>query len=153
MRTHAGFLISQIRQVSGRAFDKMLKEYGVDAFNGPQGRILSVLWEHGPMPISSIGKFTSLAKTTLTSMLERMEAQELIFRETNPKNKRQTIVSLTDEARKLEQDYEIVSDKVNEIFFEGFTEEEIRHFEDTLRRILHNYEKREYGEEPDAKHP
>lgn len=34
MKTYGGFLISQIRQLSGRTFEKILKEKGIDAFNG-----------------------------------------------------------------------------------------------------------------------
>ena len=44
-----------------------------DTSNGAQGRILYVLWEHETLPISEIGKLISLAKATLTSMLDRME--------------------------------------------------------------------------------
>lgn len=77
-KTSGGFLISQIKQLQGRVFEKMLKESGVDAFNGAQGRILYVLWEHERLTISEIGRLTSLANT-LTSMLDRMEEGGLLF--------------------------------------------------------------------------
>jgi DNA-binding MarR family transcriptional regulator len=80
MKTYGGFLTSQIRHLSGRIWEKQLKKSGVAIFNGAQGRILYVLWEHGSLTITQIGKLTSLAKTTLTSMLDRMEANELIKR-------------------------------------------------------------------------
>ncbi len=73
MKTQGGFLMTQIKQVGSRVFEQMLREYGVSAFNGAQGKILYVLWEYGELPITGIAKYTSLAKTTLTSMLERME--------------------------------------------------------------------------------
>lgn len=78
-KTSGGFLISQIKQLQGRVFEKMLKESGVDAFNGAQGRILYVLWEHERLTISEIGQLTSLANTSLTSMLDRMEEGGLLF--------------------------------------------------------------------------
>ena len=40
METKGGFLISRIKQVGGRLFDRMLSEADVDAFNGAKGRIL-----------------------------------------------------------------------------------------------------------------
>jgi hypothetical protein len=46
MKTSGGFLISQIHQLKGRVFEKMLKDIGLEAFNGAQGRILYVLWEY-----------------------------------------------------------------------------------------------------------
>ncbi|WP_252891750.1 MarR family transcriptional regulator [Thermoclostridium stercorarium] len=72
--------MSRIQHLSRRVFEKLLKESGVDIFNGAQGRILYVLWEHGQLTITEISRLTSLAKTTLTSMLDRMEAGGLIER-------------------------------------------------------------------------
>ena len=42
-KTRGGFIVSQVKQIQGRIFDKLLKEHGIDDFNGPQGRILYVL--------------------------------------------------------------------------------------------------------------
>lgn len=143
MKTYGGFLISQIRQLGGRAFEKILKDSGIDAFNGAQGRILYVLWENGSMTISEIGKLTSLYKTTLTAMLDRMEVAGLIARIPDIKNRRQIFINLTAKADELRSDYEKVSEQTNEIFYDGFNEEEVLFFEDTLRRIIKNFEKRE----------
>ena len=73
MKTQGGFLTSQIKQISSRIFEQMLEDYGIREFNGAQGKILYVLWESGEIPISRIAHCTSLARTTLTSMLDRME--------------------------------------------------------------------------------
>ena len=45
MQTRTGFLISQIKQLQGRVFQRLLTESGIEEFNGPQGRILYVLWQ------------------------------------------------------------------------------------------------------------
>ena len=37
-----GFLISKIKNIGGRKFDKILQEKNIDAFNGAQGKILYV---------------------------------------------------------------------------------------------------------------
>ena len=143
MKTYAGFLISQIRQISGRIFEKILKESGVEEFNGAQGRILYVLWEHNSLTISEIARLTSLANTTLTSMLGRMEKQSLIERRPDPDNRRQIIITAAEGAEKLRSEYERVSDLTNEIYYAGFSEEEILLFESMLRRILRNHENAE----------
>ena len=144
MKTSGGFLMAQIRHVSGRAFNKILKEKGIDAFNGAQGKILYVLWEKGSMPISQIKKFTSLANTTLTGMLDHLEKSGLVTRAINPANRRQVIVSLTPLAESLKNDYDDVSRITSEIFYAGFQEEEIIAFENMLRRILRNDTERGY---------
>ena len=110
-------------------FERLLREKGVDEFNGAQGRILYVLWEHGTLNITQIGRQTSLAKTTLTSMLNRMESTGLIKKEQDGKNKRQILVSLTVRAEELSRAYEEISERMNNIFYSGFTDEEITDFE------------------------
>jgi len=140
IKTNGGFLISQIKQLQGRVFEKMLKESEVDAFNGAQGRILYVLWEHEKLTISEIGRMTSLAKTTLTSMLDRMEEGELVKRIPDPNNRRQIFISITDKAKEYKEAYDRVSDQMNTLFYQGFTEDEVLDFEDKLKRIIKNME-------------
>jgi len=140
-KTYGGFLLSRIRHLSGRVFEKLLKESGVDIFNGAQGRILYVLWEHGQLTITEIGRLTSLAKTTLTGMLDRMEAAGLIERIPDKHNRRQIFISVTEKASKYREKYDTLSDKMSEIFYDGFTDDEIIYFENQLRRIIKNLEK------------
>lgn len=137
-KTQGGFLMSQIRHLSGRIWEKLLKDSGVDIFNGAQGRILYVLWENDKLTISEIGRLTSLAKTTLTSMLDRMEASGLIERIPDKKNRRQIFVSVTEKATNYRQKYDQVSDDMNKIFYKGFTEKEITDLDNLLKRVLKN---------------
>ena len=112
----------------------------MDIFNGAQGRILYVLWEQGKLTSTEIGRLTSLAKTTLTSMLDRMEAGGLIERIPDKKNRRQILISVTDKAKDYREKYDWISDKMGEIFYSGFTGTEITNFEDQLRKIIKNLE-------------
>jgi len=45
---------------------------------------------------------------------------------------------LTDQARSLSGKYDKVSQEMNEIYYAGFSDDEIIAFENTLRRILKN---------------
>lgn len=136
--TSGGFLISQIKQVGGRIFDRLLQTAGVDAFNGAQGRILYVLWQQDCVPIAEIVKKTGLAKNTLTVMLERMESSGLINRQSDPHDRRRMTIRLTDKARSLQAQYDDVSNQINAIYYDGFSEREVREFEAYLVRILNN---------------
>lgn len=138
--TNGGFLISQIKQVSGRIFEKLLAQAGIDAFNGAQGRILYVLWQQDNIPIAELSKKTGLAKTTLTSMLDRMEQAGLLTRIYDKADRRQIRISITEQARLLSGEYDKVSRAMNEIYYGGFTDDEIIAFENYLRRILTNLE-------------
>jgi len=143
IKTYGGFLMSQVRHLSGRVGETLLKECGVDVFNGAQGRILYVLWEHGAMTITRLGQLTSLAKTTLTSMLDRMEAGGLVRRIPDKQNRRQIFIEATEKTKEYRKKYDWISERMSEIFYRGFSDEEITAFEDQLRKIIQNLENEE----------
>lgn len=141
--TQGGFLISQIKQVAGRVFEKILAEKNIDDFNGPQGRILYILWHTDSIPIKELSKKTGLATTTLTSMLDRMEAAGLVNRVFDKVDRRKVLIVLTEKAHTLKTDYDEVSSKMSELFYQGFSDDEILQFENYLVRILKNLNERE----------
>lgn len=142
-KTNGGFLISQIKQVSGRIFEKLLAHAGVDAFNGAQGRILFILWQEDNIPIVELSKRTGLAKTTLTSMLDRMEEAGLLSRVFDKSDRRQIRIALTEQARSLRSEYDKVSHDMNNIYYAGFSDDDIVAFENYLRCILKNLDESE----------
>ncbi|MDD6144400.1 MAG: MarR family transcriptional regulator [bacterium] len=99
-----------------------------------------MLWGKDGITIRQLSAQTSLANTTLTSMLDRMEASGLIRREPSPKDRRALLIRLTDKARSLQADYDRISQQMNERYYEGFTEAEVREFEAYLERVLSNLE-------------
>lgn len=135
-----GFLITKIKQLGDRIFEKVLSERNIDAFNGAQGRILYVLWQEDGVPIKTVSDQCGLAITSLTTMLERMEKQGLITRIQDPSDKRKTLLFLTDKARSLKNDYDEVSNQMGDIYYRGFSVKEIRQFEGYLDRVRNNLE-------------
>lgn len=138
MKTDGGFLITQIKQIQGRVFEKMLVDAGIQEFNGAQGRILYVLWNEDNLPIVELSRRTGLAKTTLTSMLDRLEGSGFVNREFDKNDRRKIRIVLTYKAHQLRDRYNNVSDRMNEVFYRNFTEEEITEFEQKLRCIIKN---------------
>lgn len=137
-KTNGGFLISQIKQIQGRTFEKLLDRAGIEEFNGAQGRILYVLWQADSVPIVELSKKTGLAKTTLTSMLDRLEKGGLVRRSYDTSDRRQINIVLTEKAKLLNEEYERVSAQMSEIFYKGFTDDEIVQFEALLNKIIKN---------------
>ncbi|SHN12458.1 transcriptional regulator, MarR family [Fibrobacter sp. UWR3] len=137
---NCGFLFQQIKQLQSRILDRKLSEMNVDAFNGAQGRILYVLWKNDGVPISEIARKTGLSMATLTGMLDRMEAVDLLHRFTDPNDRRKLVIRLTDKAYSLENDYNDVCSQMDGILFEGFKEKEIETLQALLERILKNLE-------------
>lgn len=141
--SNGGFLISMIKQIQGRVFEKLLAEHHIDQFNGAQGRILYVLWHDDDISISVLSEKTGLAKTTLTSMLDRLEASDHIRRVLDTHDRRKIHIRLTDKAKSLKNNYDNVSMRMNAIFYEDFSDAEIKDFENKLVRILDNLKRKE----------
>ena len=140
MKINGGFQVSKIKQLGDRIFEKILAERGIEAFNGAQGRILYVLFQEDGVPIKTVSEKCGLAINSLTTMLERMEKNGLIQRRQDSADKRKTLLFLTDKARDLEQDYIAVSEEMGDIYYQGFTEEEVKAAEGYLDRIRLNLE-------------
>ena len=66
MEMNGGFLVTKIKQLGDRIFEKILSEKNIDAFNGAQGRILYVLWQKDGISIRSLSTKCGLAITSLT---------------------------------------------------------------------------------------
>ena len=140
MKTNGGFLVTKIKQLGDRIFERILAEKNIDAFNGAQGRILYVLWQEDGVPIKIISEKSGLAITSLTTMLERMEKNGLISRKTDEADKRKTLLFLTDKAKELKEAYDSVSNEMGNIYYRDFTDKEILQFEEYLNRIRVNLE-------------
>jgi DNA-binding MarR family transcriptional regulator len=141
VRSEGGFLISKIHQLSGRIFNRLLRERGLD-FNSAQGRILFVLWEKDGIPIRELSEKTRLSKSTLTSMLDRLEEAGHVSREPSGEDRRKVLVTLTEENQRQRRLYDMISEEMTGLFYEGFAWEEITEFEGYLRRILDNLVRR-----------
>lgn len=135
METNGGFYITQIKQLQSRIFERLLLENDI-AISSGQGRILFILWKNDNLTISEISQKTSLAKNTVSIVVDGMVQKGILERNINPENRRQTIISLTEYAKSMKEKYEAVSQEMNTLFYQGFSDKERNEFESYLARIL-----------------
>ena len=156
MKMNGGFLVTKIKQLGDRIFEKILSEKNIDAFNGAQGRILYVLWQEDGISIRSLSIKCGLAITSLTTMLERMENRGLIRRVQSETDKRKTLLFLTEKAHALKDEYDSVSDKMGSIYYKGFRRKKLpslRNASTVSERILRSGRNHEYlYQRSDSKH-
>jgi DNA-binding MarR family transcriptional regulator len=132
-----GFLMAKIRQVSGRIFERMLKDYNIE-INSAQGRIMFALWQEDGISINELARKTQLKKSTLTSMLDRLEKMGYVRRHRSKEDRRIILIQRTSKDKNLEKEYVKLSQEHTIIFFNGFSEKQIDRFEDDLKQILKN---------------
>jgi len=143
----AGFLMAKIRQVAGRIFERMLKNYGIE-INSAQGRIMFALWQQDNISINELAKKTQLKKSTLTSMLDRLENMGYISRRRSEQDRRVILIKRTRKDRDLENKYVELSQEHTKFFYKGFSEGQINRFEKDLEQILDNLTAFEANPEP-----
>ena len=137
-KTKGGTLLSQVHQVCGRVWNKILRENNMADLEGARGRIIFALWGNDGVPIKTLCEKTSLDKSTLTGIIDRLERDGYIERKPSETDKRSTLISLTGKEQEFAKNIQKVSNQMNEIFYKGFTDEEITQFDSMLARILEN---------------
>lgn len=133
----SGFLMAKIHQLGGRIFTKKLKEYDIE-INPAQGRIMFVLWKNDEIPIHELAKETSLGKSTLTSMLDRLEEAGYVKRVHSREDRRKILIRRTEKDRSFQDEYDRISQEMLDLYYRNFLEKEIDEFESYLMRIFEN---------------
>ena len=135
----------QIRLLNGRLFQKLLSKEPDALYRSEQGKILTVLWqkEDGRATATDIALASGLANNTLTSMIKNMVEQGLVTIQPCTQDKRKKYISLTDLGWAQKEIGDRVSRELGEIFYQGFSDQEIREFEAFQERIISNLKAKE----------
>jgi len=129
--------MAKIRQVGGRISERILKKHDIE-INSAQGRIMFALWQNDGISINELAKKTQLKKSTLTSMLDRLEKMGYVRRQRSKKDRRKILIRRTEKDRTMEKKYVEVSEEMTRLFYKGFSKNQIDRFEKDLGRILNN---------------
>ena len=114
-------------------------------YRSEQGKILTILWkqELGCATATDIALATGLANNTLTSMVKKLEEQGLVTIQPCTQDKRKKYISLTDLGWAQKEIGDRVSKELGEIFYQGFSDQEIQEFEAYQERIITNLKAKE----------
>ena len=140
-----GYQALQIRLLNGRLFQKLLSKEPEAQYRSEQGKILTVLWqkEDGRATATDIALASGLANNTLTSMIKKLVDQGLVTIEQSDQDKRKKFVVLTELGWEQKEIGDRVSKELGEIFYQGFSDQEIREFEAYQERIITNLKAKE----------
>ena len=61
-----------------------------------QPMVIKIIGMEGEIMPSTIGKYTGMEKSSLTRMVDDLEKKGMVFRKTDPEDRRKVLVSLTD---------------------------------------------------------
>ncbi|WP_292357247.1 MarR family winged helix-turn-helix transcriptional regulator [Mesorhizobium sp.] len=116
---------------AGHAFNQfyrpLLDEIGLTY---PQYLVMVSLWGQDDQTVKEIGQALSLESNTLTPLLKRLEALQLISRTRDPKDERQVRIRLTQQGKSLKQQAERVPACVAGAL--GFSADELKELQDKM---------------------
>lgn len=140
-----GYQALQIRLLNGRIFQKLLTKEPDAQYRSEQGKILTVLWqkEDGRATATDIALASGLANNTLTSMIKKLEDQGLVTVVQCDQDKRKKFVVLTELGWEQKEIGDRVSKELGDIFYQDFSDQEIREFEAYQERIISNLKAKE----------
>lgn len=138
---NGGYLNLKIKLLNSRLFNRYISMDPRVLYSAEQGKILSALWDNHPQTASELAYITGLANSSLSIMLKRLETQGLIVSIISKEDKRKRMFDLTPIGANQEKLGNEISNKLSEVFYKGFSDQEIETVEHYLSRILDNLEK------------
>ncbi|MCJ0801522.1 MarR family winged helix-turn-helix transcriptional regulator, partial [Acinetobacter baumannii] len=81
-------------------YRKLLTPLGITY---PQYLVMLVLWEKDEITVSEIGSKLFLESSTLTPILKKLEALQLLNRTRSKEDERQVIITLSEKGKKLKE--------------------------------------------------
>ncbi|MDA8234573.1 MAG: MarR family transcriptional regulator [Clostridia bacterium] len=136
--SNLGYLISKLHQKSNSHLAVLLKKEGVRDVTPGLGKILFALWQKDNVNMNQLAAETQLDKSTMTTMVNRLEKHGLVRRLPDPCDRRATIIQLTEESYKRKDIYEKVSEEMNNLLLKGIDQEELAVVARVLGKMLDN---------------
>ena len=104
--------------------------------------VLLTLWEENPQTLNSIGRHLDLSSNTLTPLLKRLEQSGWVKRERQQSDKRQLIITLTDNGQQQQEAvFEAISSCLPQEFDTTEYDETKYVFEELEQTLKHLIEK------------
>ena len=94
------FAVYSTAHAFNRVYKPLLDKLGLTY---PQYLVMMVLWERDGVPVKDIGEKLLLDSGTLTPLLKRMEAADLLERTRSTQDERQVLIALTPKGHALRE--------------------------------------------------
>lgn len=138
-----GFLLSRTTWAMNNFVNRLLRENGLADISVAYFAVLQALWEEDGLSISDLGEKAHLEKSTMTSLIDRMEKAGLLRRVDHPTDRRAYQIYLTPRGKGLEKEIDQVASQAFQILTRGLSEQDLKISIEVCRKILQNSEREE----------
>jgi len=125
--------IMRAQQVVLAAVDGALRPFGL-TFARYEGLVLLLFSRKGSLPLGKMGQRLMIHPTSVTNIIDRLEAQQLVRRIPHPTDGRTTLAEITDEGRRLAEQ---ATRAVNGVAFGlgALSDQDLRHLMRIIRKL------------------
>jgi DNA-binding MarR family transcriptional regulator len=125
--------VMRAQQILIAELDALLRPFGI-TFSRYEALVLLTFSRRGSLPLSKIGERLQVHATSVTNVIDRLEAAGLVRREPNPRDGRGTLAVITDEGRRVAGEATVV---LNEARFglKALDQADLKKLFDILREL------------------
>ena len=131
--------ISQIRDLANHVIVKELEKRGHVGLVPSHGNILSALLFQGEMTKTEISNTIKKERSTVTTLLKKLEKLGYIVSRVNEEDGRSAIVSLSEKGILMKDDFIEISEKLYDIQYQHMDEEQVKLFKEGLEQVYQNF--------------
>jgi DNA-binding MarR family transcriptional regulator len=119
--THVIGLISKIRSKVNRLIICELEKNGLKGIAPSHGSIFAELYRSGDLSMNQIAASIYKDKSTVTALIDKLEARGYVKRCDHGSCNRTTVIRLTEKGKKFEPVFDEISKKLLNTIYKGFT--------------------------------
>ncbi|KUO77184.1 MAG: MarR family transcriptional regulator [Desulfosporosinus sp. BRH_c37] len=127
------YKLSRVMRKVHRYYEAKLSFYGITP---SQFYVLSAVWENDGVKFKDLAKSLEMDGSTLTSILDRMERQDLLERRNDPEDRRSLLIFLKEKAIQNIAEITRLAETLNQEIKECFSDEEFATFERVLDKLF-----------------
>lgn len=132
-----GFIIYRTALALKSALQRCFKENGYE-ITGEQWAIIRHLWEEEALSQREIAEKTSKDKPNITRLLDALEKKRLIFRQSDPRDRRKYCIYLTKEGKQLYERLLPLTQSLRQRVTQNLSPAEIDLAKEILNKVYHN---------------
>lgn len=141
-----GKLFFSIGRLQATRADRYMDQIGL--FRG-QGMLLKFLNHHDGLTHSEIAERLEISPAAVTKVIKRLEEQNYLKRQPDPKDERVSRVFIQPEGKKVADDIRNLFIQLDDCMFEGFSDKELEMLHTFLVRMQSNLQQDDtYGKNP-----
>ncbi|MHB8076465.1 MarR family winged helix-turn-helix transcriptional regulator [Desulfosporosinus fructosivorans] len=126
------YKLSRVMRRVHRYYESSFSQYGITP---AQFYVLSAVWENDGLKFKDLAKSLDMDGSTLTSILDRLERQDMLERRDDPDDKRSLLVFLKEKAKLSIVEITCLAEKLNQEIKERFSDEDFATFEKVLEKL------------------